>query len=573
MITLLQKISLLLLVILSLSACQSSTDYLFIVSERGVIKFDDKDEYRQPDFDDSDWDTRGEVVGKGIFWVRLHCDLTEEMDQYKHKGVMITASGNYEAYWDGTYIGSNGALGTPTKPEIPGAYQRYFLLPDSLNTIGHHVMALRMTKENSQPNIHAYFLIQDYFTLLREPLQVSKYMFLLAGAFLIVAIYLFFVFIQQPKEYSVLVLSVTCLVFMALLLMEYLKLFYPYPYPFQLTRLEIIGYCHILGCMLIPLYFMIQFDFPWKKAGLVVVMICLTWVYVNHGKEFDYSARRYNDLTWIFATTIVLYGLVKRRKGAWIVMGSIIASYAIFFGMPYFTFLYVSPFNISIFIGFIFIIISMLYLMAVRRKEERLAYEESLLVSERLKNELLKKNIKPHFIMNTLTSLIDWVEESPKDGVAFINELAKEFEVLSEVADYKLVPIRQEIKLCQSHLRVMGFRKEISYVWQEEGIDPNEIIPPAVLHTAVENGVTHSLPDENRKITFLLRFRRGKDYKEYALHTIALNRASSNQHSQIEGTGLKYIKSRLQESYGDRWKLTSEETAEGWLTRIKIWED
>jgi len=212
----------------------------------------------------------------------------------------------------------------------------------------------------------------------------------------------------------------------------------------------------------------------------------------------------------------------------------------------------------------------MLYVYAIKRSEERLAYEASLIHSERLKNELLKKNIKPHFIMNTLTSLMDWVEESPKEGIKFISALANEFEVLNDIADYKLVPIEQEIRLCKSHLDVMGYRKEISYQWQEEGIDYNEIIPPAIIHTAVENGVTHSLPDDKDSITFILSFEKNKAFKQYTLTTIAKNRTQTHSKIKGDGTGLKYIKSRLQESYPDQWEIKSNSKENGWETIIKI---
>jgi len=39
-----------------------------------------------------------------------------------------------------------------------------------------------------------------------------------------------------------------------------------------------------------------------------------------------------------------------------------------------------------------------------------------------------------------------------------------------------------------------------------------------------------------------------------------------------EGTGFKYIRSRLKESYGDSWQLESRPTAEGWETSIVIFE-
>ena len=56
--------------------------------------------------------------------------------------------------------------------------------------------------------------------------------------------------------------------------------------------------------------------------------------------------------------------------------------------------------------------------------------------------------------MNTLTSLIDWIEESPKKGVLFIEALAQEFDLLNQIENKKQIPIAQEIALCRPSLQL-----------------------------------------------------------------------------------------------------------------------
>ena len=211
----------------------------------------------------------------------------------------------------------------------------------------------------------------------------------------------------------------------------------------------------------------------------------------------------------------------------------------------------------------------MLYLLSLRIKEQRLAYETSLVQSTRLRLELLKKNIQPHFLMNTLTSLIDWVEESPKKGVLFIEALAKEFDLFNQIENKTLIPITQEIALCRAHIEIMEYRKEINYSWKDEGIDPKEKLPPAILHTLLENGITHSLPLEDNSIKFKLVFESNDEYKCYTFLTFAAGvRQTANRE---DGTGLKYIKARLTESYNAKWDFTSEPTSHGWKNTIKIY--
>ncbi len=103
----------------------------------------------------------------------------------------------------------------------------------------------------------------------------------------------------------------------------------------------------------------------------------------------------------------------------------------------------------------------------------------------------------------------------------------------------------------------------------------NVIIPPAIIHTAVENGVTHGLPLEDGTITFRLSFETTSIYRQYTLQTIADKRPSGNlvqRGASGEGTGTRYIKSRLQESYQDRWVLISRPTEQGWEMIVQIYD-
>lgn len=280
---------------------------------------------------------------------------------------------------------------------------------------------------------------------------------------------------------------------------------------------------------------------------------------VDH-HTFDFSIVKMIITLLIFSFAIAVFGIYKKAKGAVLVMLTLL--FCIFLR-------YAASFNVSLFTGFSLILLNMLYLLSLRIKEQRLAYENSLVQSTRLKLELIKKNIQPHFLMNTLTSLIDWIEEAPKVGVQFIEALAKEFNLVNQMEDQTLIPIDQEIELCRTHLEVMRYRKEIDYIWEEEGIDSDEMVPPAILHTLLENGITHSLPQNGNSIRFKLIFNSNKEYKSYTFLTYA--KVANQTTSKEDGTGLKYIKARLTESYQAKWDIISEPTDHGWKNVIKIY--
>lgn len=560
------------LILLFCSCEEQKQDEWFYISKTQI---GDNPTWKNRDFDDSYWAEETDVHPDSIFWLRIAADFEKKNDTRKNQGILIGGTGSYEVWLDGVYLGKNGELATAERREIPGKYNSFFMIPDSLSIGGKHIFAFRLTKQFENIGQHNYIILGDYFDLVRAPLQSSKYMFLFGGVFLITAIYFLFLFFSRPKEISPLIFSIICLIFCGLITMEYLKLFYQYLYPFQRTRLEVIGYFHISLAIAVPFFFMIQFNFLFKKIVLGLIAVIIAVLAFNYYDYYDWVAFTYNQIMWLFSFFITGFAVYQKKKGAKIVFSGVTLGLFFVHILPHLypdSSLSVSDFDVSQFIAFIIIVLTMLYIMALNQREERLAYEASLVLSERLKNELLKKNIKPHFIMNTLTSLIDWVEESPKEGVKFITALAGEFETLNEIADYKLVPIEQEIKLCKNHLKVMSYRKEVTYKWEDKNIDVNEIIPPAIIHTAVENGVTHSLPNAEGIITFRLLYEKNTASKKYILQTIAQNREENavENTSKKGGTGLKYIKARLQESYPDKWVVSSQEIEEGWETVFEI---
>jgi LytS/YehU family sensor histidine kinase len=223
-----------------------------------------------------------------------------------------------------------------------------------------------------------------------------------------------------------------------------------------------------------------------------------------------------------------------------------------------------------LFITYTILVLCMLYLHTNRVRALDYERQAALLLSARLKLELLKKNIQPHFIKNTLTSLLDWVEESPQQGAEFIQALAQEFDLLNNMAEATLIPVSQEIELCQTHLQVMQFRKEIRYELEQSGIDPTDLIPPAIFHTVLENGITHSLPPPDGCLRFQLSFERAGQCRRYRLLTCAPGRPAELGGKAGRGTGFQYIVARLQESYGTGWTFHSAAVPGGWLTSIAI---
>lgn len=528
-----------------------------------VFKIGDQQAWAAKNWNEQDWYKRlGLVLDGKVFWSRTKIDILKAPERLHPYGMQLHIYGEYEVFWDGVLIGINGHPGQEKMLPPEGKMWATFSIPTHLTEEGEHLLAIRSSLYYFPDHVGMRELKMDYYDdLLTDTVIESSYMHLFAGAFLITAFYFLFLFLSNKKEYATLVFSICCFLFFLLILAEFMKAYVPIHYRLHVIRLQVIDNLMFCISFLIPFYFSIQFPFPKRKVLIIIYALILSFYLLPSNDYFELVANNMASSMWVFSFGIVVYGVYKKRKGAGLVLLTLLLSVIINF---------VTPFNKSLFAGFSLILLGMFYLLSLRIKEQRLAYENSLVQSTRLRLELLKKNIQPHFLMNTLTSLIDWIEESPQKGLLFIEALAKEFDLFNQIENQTLIPIAQEIALCRTHLEIMEYRKEINYSWQEEGIDLEQKIPPAILHTLLENGITHSLPLEDNSIKFKLIFESNRHYKCYTFLTFAnsVKKVSSNR---AEGTGLKYIRARLTESYNSKWDFTSESANHGWKNSLKIY--
>jgi len=533
----------------------------------------DDPRWKQVDWDDSDWDYSGRDDYYGNFWGRFQVDCDTFAKYFNTVGMTAISVGSFELYWDEVLLGKNGIVGANAKEEFVGKFLTHWVVPDSLMTIGIHTIAFRVSNHN-QPKIRLgswnLFYIEEYLASHRRDLELTAKIMIFAGIYLMGAIYYLFLFVLRHRYAEVLIFSVLCFLFFSLILMEYIKFLWLYPYTFHFTRLLIIYLLTLTISILTPIFYLLYFNIPKKKWVIPIIIFFITIVQFKYGAGGDLTNERLSTMMWALCFTIVSYAtFVKLKESRIILVVLIIVGFIIAFNdIGFRALLY--EYDITLFVSFSLIVLSMMYLLARRAKKQKEAYEASLLLSARLQNQLLKKNIQPHFIMNTLTSLMEWVEEAPKESVNFIEALSDEFEVMSEIAEKKLIPIEQEIALCEHHIRIMKFRKEVDYIFETEGIQEDELIPPAVIHTLVENGITHNRPNEKNQVKMVLSFSESDKGKKYTLITFAKPRSSTSKKAGKGGTGLKYIKSRLTENYGVHWELESYGIEEGWKNIITI---
>lgn len=198
----------------------------------------------------------------------------------------------------------------------------------------------------------------------------------------------------------------------------------------------------------------------------------------------------------------------------------------------------------------------------------------SNILSKRMELELYKKTIQPHFLMNSLSAIRYWVSESPEKSAQILDSLVGELRIILKVASKQLIPIKDEIDLCKYHIEVMKMRMEKDYRFRTFGINFSEEIPPLIFHTLIENAFTHE-DSVKAKLSFLILKKNIK--KEENLISvycfIVYNHCKTKEpitSKNGSGTGLEYVRLRLEESYSGKWSLQHGKSKKGYRVLIKI---
>ncbi|BDA77692.1 hypothetical protein LPTSP3_g06220 [Leptospira kobayashii] len=194
--------------------------------------------------------------------------------------------------------------------------------------------------------------------------------------------------------------------------------------------------------------------------------------------------------------------------------------------------------------------------------------------SKRMELELLKKTIQPHFLMNSLSAIRYWVMENPEKSTDILDALAGELRIIQNVANKKQISIIDEFNLCKYHVAVMGMRMEKNYPLKLRGFAGDETVPPLVFHTLLENAFTHD-DSGNAKLSFCIWKKKNiKSDKNSEHYCFIVHNHSRDSRTSVtksgSGTGMEYIRLRLEESYPGNWQLEHGKTRTGYRVLIVI---
>jgi sensor histidine kinase YesM len=144
--------------------------------------------------------------------------------------------------------------------------------------------------------------------------------------------------------------------------------------------------------------------------------------------------------------------------------------------------------------GIIAIVHALDYYRAERLRELRASQAETHLAEARL--QLLRMQLHPHFLFNTLNAIAELVHEDPKAAETMIGGLSRLLRETLDAGAVDRVPLSRELELLDQYVGIqrVRFGDRLKLQVHVDGRAANEaLVPIFILQPLVENAIKHGL--------------------------------------------------------------------------------
>ena len=489
------------------------------------------------------------------YCLRVKID-TGKRDLPDNPALVWSAMAASEIYWDGVYLTSNGEPASRQAGEIPGTIEYLYPLDRHLLKPGTHTLSIWFSNHYQRHEMHQniYHLnLVDYRLYQRQLVKDYLPSIFLSGALIFIAFVLALIYGLYRREGVtawLVILSLTCAL---LLWAESWRSLFGYAYNWHTFRLNVVLCLAFVIAVSLTGYYLKLYSQP-RRWAWWVLSITLYVVVAFSPLSYDFKVWLLFLLAILLSLTVCLAATLTKSPGAKIALTFLLITTLLFI---FLNMRFVEHWFAVVFGG---LVLFNLYQLIQRFSRDRARSLEA----DKLEAELLRRCLQPHFLMNSLTLIMEWIDTDPEKANSFISSLSREFQLLTEYSRKAIIPLENELLLCKNYLNIMSTRLQCNYKLQVRGNTGSIKLPPAIIHTLIENAFSHG----NLKAdTFVLTIthRAGWIYLDLLC-------PYGNSHRKGLGIGMRYIKAQLARSYGEYWRIDSYKHQGQWKTSIKFKE-
>ena len=220
----------------------------------------------------------------------------------------------------------------------------------------------------------------------------------------------------------------------------------------------------------------------------------------------------------------------------------------------------------------VFIYYIIRYVESLKQKEQE--KRELEFQNKEIQFSLLKSQINPHFLFNTLNSISMLMSSSKEKARAMINQLSDIFRYALDSSRDEVVSLKDEMEFIENYIRIQKVRFQERLRFETE-IGPeckNLKLPPMVLQPLVENAVKHGIDPKDDGGTIKVMVKKNLTMVYFSVEDNGLGSKSKiiEGGKKSTGIGLKNSDQRLRTMFGHRSGIKVEKGENGFKASFKI---
>jgi len=221
---------------------------------------------------------------------------------------------------------------------------------------------------------------------------------------------------------------------------------------------------------------------------------------------------------------------------------------------------------------FLYFLAALIHYLVLSLEKSREAEQQALknrLLSSRTELNSLKATIHPHFLFNSLTALSTLTKTSPELAYRVCIQLSDFLRYSLVYARKEWVSVKDELENIKNYLGIekirLGKRLTLDFNINEQAMA--EQLPPFSLLPLVENAIKHGFQQTTESGTLTLQIEK---YPNSLLILVKNPLDKSAQAQTNPGYGLKALKQRLANAYGDNTKLIISQKEGDFIVKLQI---
>lgn len=182
---------------------------------------------------------------------------------------------------------------------------------------------------------------------------------------------------------------------------------------------------------------------------------------------------------------------------------------------------------------------------------QRTVAENAELERQNIESQLegLRNQVNPHFLFNSLNTLIYLIPEDSEKAVRFVQQLSKVYRYVLESRDSKLIPLTEELDFLKSYIFLLKerFGENLQVEIKDMEKKHDTVIVPLTLQMLFENAIKHNVISTGKPLHIEV-------FAENGHLVVRNNLQKKNQVMDSTGIGLQNIK--------DRYRMLTEKEVE-----------